>query len=98
MGKLRCPCGNVISNVQWPCPYVGYAVTQTDYDDHSDNSEDGVRELVMGSRSIWECSECGRISFDEPRGEHTVKWYVPEDGKPGHLMRADKATASTSEK
>lgn len=87
MGKLGCPCGNVISSVSYPNECIGTVVTQTEYDMKSGKTD---FDLVDNGRDVWECRECGRLAVSYPgRTDNTVKWYSPDDGKPGHLMRYD---------
>jgi hypothetical protein len=84
MGKVNCPCGWQISDVGVPSHEVGYAVSDHELDEMAAT----VQSLeIMDSRKLWECSKCGRVAFDYPEaGSNRVKWYVPDDGKPGTLM------------
>ena len=80
MGKLKCPCGEILSNSGWPNETTGWLTTCWRLERIDDSSD------VMDGRGMWECKSCGRIAFDFPNpGDATVKWYVPEDGKPGGL-------------
>ena len=95
MGKLRCPCGNVISSVAHPNIAIGNVVTQWELDGIPYNDDNAARGAIDDGREVWECSDCGRLAFSYPkRDDNTVKWYSPDDGKPGHLMRpADQVKA-----
>ena len=81
VAKLECLCGNLLSNVACPNEIEGYLLTDMDVDVNKiDPIEDG--------RSVWECDECGRLAFSHPgRQDCSVKWYRPEDGQPGGLMK-----------
>jgi hypothetical protein len=46
------------------------------------------RDIAEIGRGFWECDECGRLAVSFPhRRDTNVKWYAPEDGKAGHLMK-----------
>lgn len=81
MAKLRCPCGDILSNSAWPNETQGWLVTcfQLEVVDE----DNGVMDV---GRDIWECKSCGRLAFSYPgKDDNTVKWYSPDDGKPGNL-------------
>lgn len=80
MGKLLCPCGNILSNCCSPNENEGYLFTDMDY--QCERLGD-----IENARGVWECEKCGRIAFHYPKKwDHRVKWYAPEDGIPGNLM------------
>lgn len=87
MARLRCPCGETLSNVLSPSPNVGHLVTDAQVENMLDNRIDQAQLMEM-ARYIWECGNCGRLAVSFPRQPHVV-WYVPEDGKPKHLMDPD---------
>lgn len=72
MAHLQCNCGNRLSNVGCPNCLEGELK--------------GIYEYK--ERDVWECSECGRLAVDvkDEKGLTIVKWYLPEDGKPGELF------------
>jgi len=91
MSKLNCTCGNQLSSVMWPNDHIGTLVTQWQIDALEERREMSVREIAKG-RAIWECSECGRLAIDHPKaGDRTVKWYSPDAGKVGDLMKRVEA-------
>lgn len=97
MGKLRCMCGAVISNVAVPNNVEGRYFNNREEEhlyglqDH-DESYEAFLDLC---RDVWECEECGRLAFSYPgKSDATVKWYRPEDGKPGHLANPEKKEGS----
>jgi hypothetical protein len=72
MAKLRCECGELLSNSLFP--------------NHVEGEIRGSYEYK--ERDVWECDECGRLAIDVigKDGLEEVKWYVPSDGKPGNLF------------
>ncbi len=82
MSKLNCKCGWQISSVGYPSVEIGVIVTQNEEDASTDSAS-----TLRDGREIWECSRCGRLAIEFPRGSRQVKWYAPEDGQPGHIMR-----------
>ncbi len=85
MSKLNCLCGNQLSNVLSPSQNNGWFVNDVAVDNQQDWDECTVIEI---GRDVWECHECGRIAFGN-KADPGVKWYAPEDGKPGHLTMGD---------
>lgn len=85
MGKLRCLCGNQISDVLCPSPNTGLLIRDRDME--AADGKDIVGLLEIG-RDVWECHECGRIAVMRPDGDcdAPAKWYKPEDGSPGKLF------------
>ncbi len=72
MAQLRCLCENHLSNVCCPNTMEGDLRSSYGYKD----------------RSVWECSECGRLAIDieDDDGLSIVKWYKPENGEVGNLF------------
>jgi hypothetical protein len=89
MSKLNCVCGWQISDVGHPSQEIGNIVTQCEFDA---NEPEKAAQLIENGREIWECSQCGRLGIEFPRGSNNVKWYAPADGKSGHLMRPASRT------
>lgn len=84
MAKLRCPCGNTLSNDVSPNNVEGIIIKNIDL--QFEDKKDLLEVLDLG-RDIWECGKCGRLAISFPTKKDTlVKWYVPEDNKPGALM------------
>ena len=89
MAKLTCPCGAQLSNVTSPNTIEGYMVNNMQLINQMGETIETL-DLISIGRGIWECYECGRLAFDFPKiRDSTVKWYLPEDGKPGRLMHVD---------
>ena len=85
MGKLNCICGNRLSNVQSPNEVEGILIK--DYDLDWEGEKDLIQVLELG-REVWECNECGRLAISYPdMNDRKMKWYKPENGEPGHLMK-----------
>lgn len=85
MGKLNCICGQQISNVQSPSSNNGYLLRDIDLERED---EFNVLAVIEMGRDVWECFSCGRIAIGNNK-DNTVKWYKPEDEKPGNLMAFD---------
>ena len=71
MAKLRCPCGNVLSNVSWPAKNNGFFV-------RSDKAGEIGADIIDDGSDVWECDKCGRIGFSI---DNSVKWFTPDSGK-----------------
>lgn len=88
MSKLNCICGNQISDVMFPNEYTGLIISSKTEDDFEDCAGLTMDDLNYCGRDIWECSKCGRLVVNHPEiNSNTVKWYKPEDGQSGHLMK-----------
>ncbi len=84
MAQLTCLCGNSLSNIESPNEVEGLLLRDVDM---SFDEADSIQISDIG-RHVWECGKCGRLSISYPKKEDmTVKWYIPEDGNPGNLMR-----------
>ena len=68
MARLKCKCGNVLSNVSYPSKNNGWFLR--DVDVYKDPIDDGSE--------VWECNKCGRIGFTI---NNSVKWFTPDSGK-----------------
>lgn len=70
MGKLLCLCGNLLSDVGYPCYQQGYLFPERDVD----------RMDFSAGRGMWQCDKCARIAFNWPiRDDCRVIWFKPED-------------------
>jgi len=88
MAKLSCPCGEQLSNILSPNTIEGYLINDMQLEGMDETIES--ISIVSNGRGVWECYNCGRLAFDFPKkGDSTVKWYLPDDGKPGKLMHID---------
>jgi len=96
MGKLTCKkCGYQMSNVACPNQYEGALIDDYDEEYMFDNGCNGsnrinIEDYERASIGIWECN-CGAMAFDHPDRQEArkgkVKWYYPEDAKPGNYMK-----------
>lgn len=92
MARLKCLCGNTLSNTISPNPGTGIILTDNDLEDilDAESPDDMAAQISDRERDVWECSGCGRLAVNFPlRSDSTVKWYKPEDGAPGNLMRPE---------
>lgn len=87
MARLKCPCGEVLTNTGIPNEVEGILLRDIDLE-WIGNDSVNLLEIDGLGRDIWECSSCGRLAISWPqlRGS-LVKWYWPEDGNPGDLMK-----------
>lgn len=74
MGKLKCKCGNIISDVLCPSPDKSWIISDEQLEDLEDRGK--VSYLSLMERDVWHCRECGRIAIDQ-RGNN-MKWYKEE--------------------
>jgi hypothetical protein len=81
VARLRCLCGNEISNNLSPSPNNGWLVN-----DHDWTIYDSVDDIIV--RDVWECHECGRIAFGNFH-DSGVKWYEPSNKEPGFMTRPE---------
>ena len=85
MARLKCLCGNSLSNVCSPNEMEGYLLTDMDMEFDDDKS---CLDIMDIARCVWECDKCGRLAFNFPnKDSDTVKWYKPENGENGGLMK-----------
>lgn len=88
MGWVRCPCGTQISDVGDPCAAKGALVPDVVTDEAENRERMMSVDVVLGSRNVWECYECGNIAIDHPEsGPNKIKWYAPMDGVKGGVMK-----------
>lgn len=92
MSKLNCICGNQISFVTSPNEQTGFLLTDQGMDELYSKNEDSkpifFSDIHERGRHILECFKCGRLAINHPEiNSNSVKWYNPEDGKSGNLMK-----------
>ena len=88
MSKLKCLCGEVLSNVISPNETEGLLLRNIDLEFYNKKSND---EIIEMGRDVWECNKCGRLAVSFPKKDDcNVKWYYPEDYEPGRLMGFDQ--------
>ena len=84
MGKYKCICGNVVSDVYEPDTNLGYLISSWDRDL-------GIQDR---ERTVHECDQCGCLSIEDPIGTCNHKFYKPHDGKSAELfIRSDHKPA-----
>jgi hypothetical protein len=81
MARLRCPCGETLSNVMSPSSNNGWLLGDVEIENLENWTPSDIMER---GRIVWECHRCGRIAIGN-QIDSTVKWYKPEDGIPGNL-------------
>lgn len=96
MGWVRCPCGTQISDVGYPCSAKAALFTDVALDE-AENADRMVKaDVIINSRDVWECYECGNIAIDHPEsGSNKIKWYAPMDGVKGDVMKPATEPAPT---
>lgn len=77
MTKLRCTCGEILSDVSSPCRSNGWLIRDIDL-------EKSDLCIIQDGVDVWECSKCGRIAIGN-RIDSSVKWFFPESGKPENI-------------
>ena len=87
MARLTCPCGNELTNQSTPSQVEGILIKDQDMEFETELNCSEVSDL---GRIVWECDKCGRLAISFPnKHDIKVKWYAPEDGIPGNLMKFD---------
>lgn len=87
MGRVHCPCGNTISDVLSPSDWTGDYISSSAMDELEGPAPIPFIDLLNRTHGIIECTQCGRLAMDVPGSGGGIKWYSPDDGKPGNLMR-----------
>ncbi len=82
MSKKRCECGFVMSTVSDANPYEGFLFSNEDVD-----TEDKL-DIIMDSISVFECTECGRLSIQPDRTQNFYMTYKPENGKYNAILKS----------
>jgi hypothetical protein len=85
MAKLKCVCGEILSNVRSSNEVEGLLLRGVDleFEDKKDNCD-----LLELGRSVWECGECGRLGIVFEGG--AVQWYRPEFENGHGLVMVDQ--------
>ena len=87
MARLICICGNELTNQSIPSQTEGILIKDQYLEFEEKLNCVEVSEL---GRVVWECDKCGRLAVSFPsKDDSKVKWYTPEDGIPGNLMKFD---------
>jgi len=63
MGKLRCKCGYVMSDVSSPNVFQNWMVSDFQLENLPDELDSG--DIMDNSTEVWKCCECGRLTFIE---------------------------------
>lgn len=87
VGRVYCPCGNTISDVLSPSDWTGDYISSSAMDELEGPAPVSFIDLLNRTHGIIECTQCGRLAMDVPGSGGGIKWYSPDDGKPGNLMR-----------
>jgi len=86
--KIACPCGELISDSTDNLSNKAHRFADRDWGDFlfADRDVDSMRaRAVTLSRSMWQCTACGRICLDDR--DHELHWFVPEQaGPPPRLL------------
>ncbi len=77
MGKLKCICGEILSDT---CGDDAYAFTKYQLDQESETQD-------AYNRGILECPKCGTLAIEDPINSYHVQYYKPENGKFNKLFR-----------
>jgi hypothetical protein len=92
--KFKCSCGHLIRDQTDFLSYKAHVIGDKDYNrfheliDEAIESDDENREKICMNlryatvkmrRSAWECTDCGRLYFDDAKGE--LVEYTPRNGK-----------------
>ena len=87
MAKVKCKCGNTISNGSSPSHHQAWLFS--DETKEKVIMEDKIIDAHDDCIDLWECVECGRIAFGN-RNDDEIVWYTP-DAKPQQTLaeRAD---------
>ncbi|MFG2087491.1 hypothetical protein [Spirillospora sp. NPDC048824] len=83
--KIRCSCGELILDQTDFLPYKARFVSDMDWDDvHEGDVQERLREW---SRSMWQCTGCGRLYLNDHGGG--LQCFVPESAEaPVDLLRS----------
>ncbi len=79
MGKLKCICGNILSDTCHPDINQGLLISS--WDDENHNFENNYE--------VMECDKCGALAIEYPKNSPEVKWYIPFDGKCLNLFKKE---------
>lgn len=84
MGKLKCVCGNILSDT-WGNDAEAFVENQSRRND----MEDEVY-MVGDGRGILECEECGTLAIENPLNSSKVSFYMPDNDKCNYLFKGKK--------
>jgi len=100
--KLKCTCGEIITDQTDHLPHKAYIIGDKDYFEFLDVIEAAIkstdetkdhlcRAVVKAepSRLAWECTSCGRLYFDDQQGG--VIEYLPQSGKAHRIFDRPKS-------
>lgn len=80
MGKIKCICGNIISDVCYPNPSLGHLTSS--YSEDEGREDDDI--------SVLECNICGSLLIDDPFDASNVIIYQPTDKKYHEILKEQK--------
>lgn len=72
MARLKCICGNTLTNGSYPSRHHGDIVTQN----VMENYEIAGSLVGVPTIDVWECPECKALALFLPR-KHEANWYTP---------------------
>lgn len=80
MSRLKCLCGNLLSNSGNPeIEYVVFNQTEmSELADRSEKEKGAVLNYAGPRISMWKCDKCKRLAFFEPQNDTVLQWYKPE--------------------
>lgn len=81
MGKLKCKCGNVISDNSPNNTLMAAEGIE------ACNSGDDLFDILLEGYDIWECDKCFRLAITR-RDQDEIYWYTQE-GEPSKLITED---------
>ncbi len=82
MGKLKCICGNILSDT---CGDDGEAFTEDQAQEIDFHNDDCY--FAGEGRSILECRKCGALAIEDPIDSCNVKFYEPENKQYNGLFK-----------
>lgn len=96
--RFRCSCGNLVTDTTDYIPYKGYVVSDTDFEDFFEAMERQARGQDLGilqdpffyMQSFYQCEECGRLWFDDPKRSGHLVSFRPDDNDPPKVTRASE--------
>jgi hypothetical protein len=77
MGKFRCICDNIISDICEPDHNLGYLRS----------SWDENLGILDKERTVYECEKCGTLAIEYPWNSCYHKFYIPEEKDPKYLFK-----------
>lgn len=86
--KIDCLCGSTISDTTDSLPNKGYLLADQDWAEltsRPDNTRPDADTVWFKSREIYQCTECGRLTFDDPVTKQLL-WFKPEIDPRGRAL------------